>query len=145
MREYVRSELFRVVRNVLVRVIERGHRTDGALYFKFRKDAPGVVMPESVYRSHAAAMPEQHPYMVIVLEHEFSALDVTDVSFSVTLAFSGVPVRLTIPFAALTQFLSISTAPSVVFTVQFTPDNLNPIAEPAAPDDPTARVVAFRR
>ena len=42
--------------------------------------------------------------MTIVLQHQFSGLEVEQDKFAVTLTFGGVPYRLVIPFASVTYF-----------------------------------------
>ena len=53
--------------------------------------------------------------MTIVLQHQFWGLDVGEEAFGVTLSFSDVPERLTIPFSAVSAFAD----PSVRFGLQF--------------------------
>jgi hypothetical protein len=53
--------------------------------------------------------------MTIVLQHQFWGLEVGEEAFSVTLTFSDVPERLTVPYAALVAFAD----PSVRFGLQF--------------------------
>lgn len=83
-------------------------------YITFLTGHPGVDIPD-----HLRA---QYPdTMTIVLEHQFWGLEVEDDRFSVTLSFSGVNQRLSIPFAAVTAFAD----PSVRFGLQFhAPDDV---------------------
>ena len=43
---------------------------------------------------------------LLVLEHQFWDLDVSDEAFAVTLSFKGAHERLVIPFDAITGFLT---------------------------------------
>ena len=81
---------------------------DHHFYITYDTRHAGVVMPESL----RARYPET---MTIVLQHEFWDLDVGDEGFSVSLAFSGVPRKLVVPYGAVIGFAD----PSVNFAVQF--------------------------
>ena len=136
-----------MVEELLARVAREGLPGQHHFYLTFRTRAPGVVLPEPLRRQH----PDE---MTIVLQHQFSGLDIGDEAFSVTLRFGGIPTRLTIPFEALTAFVD----PSVSFGVRLA-EAQRPIAETAEPplERPPrpaskrkgraspARVVAFKR
>jgi len=97
-----------VVRRALGYAAERGLPGDHHFYVSFQTTHPGVDVP--------AQLRERYPNeMTIVLQHQFWGLDVGEESFGVTLSFSDVPERLTIPFAAITAFAD----PSVRFGLQF--------------------------
>ena len=53
--------------------------------------------------------------MTIVIQHRFWDLKVEDAEFSVGLSFGGVPTTLTVPFAAVTEFVD----PAVDFSLKF--------------------------
>jgi uncharacterized protein len=74
---------------------------DGAYDFliTYRTDAEGVTL--------AARLRIQYPKeMLIVLQHQYRDLEISPHSFSVSLWFSGVEERLTIPFSAVTTIES---------------------------------------
>lgn len=71
-------------------------------YIAFRTTAPGVELGESLRANH----PET---MTIVLEEQFSSLEVDAEGFSVSLWFGGVPRRLGVPYGALLAFVDPST------------------------------------
>ena len=77
-------------------------------YISFKTKHDGVVLSERLL----SAYPED---MTIVLQHEFSNLEVTPDAFSVTLSFSDVPERITVPFDAITSFAD----PHARFAVSF--------------------------
>ena len=77
-------------------------------YISFKTKHDGVVLSERLL----SAYPED---MTIVLQHEFSNLEVTPDAFSVTLSFSDVPERITVPFDAMTSFAD----PHARFAVSF--------------------------
>lgn len=97
-----------VVRDALRRVEKEG--LIGAHHFRltFKTRFPGVEIPDFLL--------EQYPdEMMIILQHQFWGLKVTDDRFEVTLSFRKVPATLTVPFAALTAFVD----PGVQFGLQF--------------------------
>jgi len=104
----VESALRGVVRRALAYAAERGLPGDHHFYISFRTTHPGVDIPAAL----RARYPEE---MTIVLQHQFWGLDVGEEAFGVTLSFSDVPERLTIPFAAVSAFAD----PSVRFGLQF--------------------------
>lgn len=113
-----------VVRDVLEITQTLGHPPgEHHFYIEFLTGAPGVQIGPNL----KAQYPER---MTIVLQHQFEALDVHQDRFEVTLHFKGVPDRLIIPFAALTQFAD----PSVNFALQFPAEG-----GPALPSDQDPR------
>ncbi len=98
-----------VVRMVLNQVIAKGGLPgEHHFYIAFNTQAPGVSM--------SRRLKEKYPdEMMIVLQHRFWDLAVTEEGFEVKLTFDGIPERLYIPFEALRVFFD----PSVRFTLQF--------------------------
>jgi uncharacterized protein len=97
-----------VVRDALKRVEKQGLIASHHFCITFRTHFPGVEIPDFLR--------EQYPdEMMIILQHQFSGLKVKDDHFQVILSFRKIPATLTIPFAALTQFLD----PGVQFGLQF--------------------------
>jgi hypothetical protein len=74
-------------------------------FITFRTRHPGVAIPKHL----SEQFPEE---MTIVIQHRFWDLKVEDDLFSVGLSFGGVPSTLTVPFAAVTDFVD----PAVDFT-----------------------------
>ncbi len=66
-------------------------------YITFKTNFEGVEIPQMLQIQY----PEN---MTIVLQHQFSNLEVEDDKFSVVLTFGGVPHRLVIPFTSITYF-----------------------------------------
>jgi hypothetical protein len=117
-----------VVRDALRRVESQG--IIGAHHFRltFKTRHPGVDIPEFLH--------EQYPdEMMIILQHQFWGLKVTDDHFEVTLTFRKIPATLTVPFAALTAFVD----PGVQFGLQFqqAEDLAEEDARPKTPVAPT--------
>ena len=107
LRSVIISSLKEIERNGLP---EENGKQVNHFYIEFQSGFPGVKIP-SYCR-------EQWPdTMTIVLQHQFYGLEVDDEKFSVSLAFSGIQERLTIPFEAIVQF----TDPQANFGLKFTP------------------------
>ena len=111
--EELRGVVARVLQDVAVNGLPGGHH----FYIGFRSDHPDVKLPEPI----RARYPER---MKIVLQHKFSGLRVDDFGFHVQLNFSGIPADISVPFAALEEFID----PEVAFALKFE-------AEPAANRD----------
>src|SRR5215468_1218749 len=87
-----------VVRRALAHVAERGLPGGNHFLITFKTGHPGVTMP--------AYLRERYPDTIsVMLQYEFWNLEVEEDSFSVTLSFSEVRERLTIPFLAVTAFV----------------------------------------
>ncbi|CAK0751104.1 Stringent starvation protein B [Azospirillaceae bacterium] len=114
----VEAALRGVVRTALKQVAEIGLPGSHHFYLTFRTGHRGVKMPDYLRTQYPGEM-------TIVLQYQFFGLEVTEDWFAVTLSFSNVHERLTIPFAAITTFAD----PSVNFALQF---------QPMAPDRPQA-------
>ncbi len=104
----VEEALRGVVGKALSQVAKRGLPGDHHFYITFRTDDPGVRIPDHLHQRYPGEM-------TIVLQHQFWGLEVGDEAFSVTLSFSDVPERLTVPYAAVVAFAD----PSVRFGLQF--------------------------
>ena len=79
-------------------------------YITFLTDYPGVQIPDYLRDRYPGEM-------TIVLQYQFTDLDVNDERMTVTLSFNNVPEKLNIPLAAI----SIFADPSVNFALQFQP------------------------
>ena len=92
-------------------------------YITFKTQAPGVSGPPELL----AQYPDE---MRIVLQHQYWDLAPGETFFAVTLKFGGQPKRVSVPYAAVTQFYD----PHVQFMLQFEvdPTALAPQAEPDA-------------
>ncbi len=111
----VETALRGVVKSAVTEVIENYNTTGGMpgdhhFYITFLTDYPGVKIPDYLR--------ERYPgEMTIVLQYQFSDLDVDDERLQVTLSFNNVPEKLVVPLAAI----SIFADPSVNFALQFQP------------------------
>ena len=107
--EIVQEALREVVGRVLHEV-EKSGGLPGAhhFYITFKTRLPGVEIPKHL----ADRFPDE---MTIVIQHRYWDLKVEDEMFSVGLSFGGVPSMLTVPFAAVTDFVD----PAVDFSLKF--------------------------
>jgi hypothetical protein len=101
------------LRDVVGRVLGEVERSGGLpgehhFYITFQTKMPGVAIPKHL----AERFPEE---MTIVIQNRFWDLKVEDDVFSVGLSFSGTPATLTVPFAAVTDFVD----PAVDFSLKF--------------------------
>ena len=110
--ELINNHLHGVVVDALKIAAEQGLPGDNHFYITFRTDLPGVEIPQMLKIQY----PEN---MTIVLQHQFSDLEVGTDKFSVVLVFGGVPHRLVIPFASITYFAD----PYAKFGLSFNLDN----------------------
>ncbi len=125
--ELIDGAMRAVVREVLRKAAKSGLPGDHHFYVTFRTDHPGVKISETLKARYAREM-------TIVLQHQFWDFRVDDDQFHVTLTFSGVPERLTIPFSALTAFAD----PAVKFGLQFNPTGEEGANAPLQYDDASA-------
>jgi hypothetical protein len=87
-----------VVRRALIQVADKGLPPGNHFLITFKTDHPGVTMPDYLR--------ERYPDTIsVMLQYEFWNLEVGEDSFSVSLSFSEVRERLTIPFLSVTAFV----------------------------------------
>jgi len=121
------------LRDVVGRVLHEVEKTGGLpgghhFYITFQTRMPGVVIPKHL----AERFPDE---MTIVIQHRFWDLKVDDDQFSVGLSFGGVPTTLSMPFAAVTEFVD----PAVDFSLKFQANAPEPPEEhDDADNDPRA-------
>src|SRR4051812_14009309 len=106
--EMIEEALRGVVRRALRQAAENGLPGNHHFYVTFKTSAPGVDVSDYLREKY----PDE---MTIVLQYEYSHLEVTDESFAVTLSFSDIMERLIVPFSAITSFAD----PSAKFGYQF--------------------------
>lgn len=146
-----------VVRAALARAAKEGLPGEHHFYIAISTRHDGVGMSERLRRKY----PEE---VTIVLQHQFSNLQVDERQFSVDLSFDNIPERLVVPFAAIKGFVD----PAAQFGLQFEvkldqapaerPEKRKPTgvpatrparpqtAEPAIPDGPkVVSIDSFRK
>ncbi len=104
----VEEALRGVVGKALAHAAEHGLPGEHHFYITFRTSDAGIVVPDHLRQRYPGEM-------TIVLQHQFWGLEVGDEEFSVTLTFSDVAEKLTVPYAAVVAFAD----PSVRFGLQF--------------------------
>ncbi|MGH1455950.1 MAG: SspB family protein [Alphaproteobacteria bacterium] len=111
----VESALRGVVKRAVQEVVDY-HDSTGSMpgehhfYITFLTDYPGVKIPDYLR--------ERYPgEMTIVLQYQFTDLDINDERLQVSLSFNNIPERLIVPLGAI----SIFADPSVNFALQFQP------------------------
>lgn len=104
----VDQALRQVVRDALGRVQKQGLIGSHHFYVTFKTHDKGVELPDFLRERY----PDE---MTIVLQNQYSGLDVTDEKFEVTLSFQKLPTTIVVPFAAVTGFAD----PGVQFGLQF--------------------------
>jgi hypothetical protein len=93
---------------VLDQVAEAGLPGEHHFYISFRTEAPGVMVPKSLRDQY----PEE---VVVVLQHQFWDLEVSDEAFSVQLNFNARRQAITVPWHAITAFAD----PAAEFALRF--------------------------
>ncbi|MDR0449306.1 MAG: ClpXP protease specificity-enhancing factor SspB [Rickettsiales bacterium] len=104
-----RSKMY-IVREALRDVQLHGLGDATHFYITFKTGFKGVKIPEFL----KARYPD---IITIVLQHSFSNLNVGETGFGVSLAFSGQPFYIIVPFNSLIEFKD----PSVNFVLGFVP------------------------
>ncbi len=116
-----------VLREALVYVVENGLPGEHHFYITFRTDHPDVDIPDHLHERYPSEM-------TIVLQHQYWSLEVSEENFGITLSFSDVPERLTVPFDSVVAFAD----PSVRFGLQF--DGGAAAEDAADKDRPSAEI-----
>ena len=109
---FVDNALRSVVKNVLQMLYDEKNLGEHHFFITFETNHPSVRLSSDFHKKHPLNM-------TIVLQHQFSNLEVKDDYFSVTLSFNGKQENITVGYQAITQF----TDPSTDFALQFTSFN----------------------
>jgi uncharacterized protein len=142
---FLQDALRDMVRRVLEHVAEEGMPGEHHFFIGFRTDHPDVRMP--------AFLRDQYPEEIrIILQNQFWDLEVDEDAFSVSLSFAAARQRLTVPFAALTEFrdpaanllLAFEPGRGAGIMVEPEPPEPEPEPEPPKPSGPGS-VVQFER
>ncbi|MDR2901968.1 MAG: ClpXP protease specificity-enhancing factor SspB [Lactobacillales bacterium] len=105
---YLRKAHTQVVKDILSDVAQNGLEGNRHYFITFATNHPGVQIPDFVKQKYPRAI-------TIALQHQFFNLNVRADSFSVDLAFGGIPCTLVVPYAALIAFAD----PSASFILPF--------------------------
>jgi hypothetical protein len=141
---FLQDALRDMVRRVLEHVAENGVPGEHHFYIGFRTGHPGVRMP--------AFLRDQYPEEIrIILQNQFWDLEVDEEAFSVSLNFAASRQRLTVPFAALTEFrdptanLLLAFEPGRGAGIMIEPEAPEPEPEPEPPASAPGSVIQFER
>lgn len=127
-----------VVKDALA-FIQKNGIGENYFYITFKTNYDGVKMPMILFNQY----PEE---MTIVLQHQFSGLEVKENEFSVNLSFGGVYYQLCIPFASLTQFYDPHSSVGFAFgTGCWTSDKNDEEDEPEKNLAPVISIDSFRK
>jgi hypothetical protein len=111
-----------VVRRALQIVADKGLPSGHHFLVTFKTDFPGVQMPDYLRQRYPDTIS-------VMLQYEFWNLEVEDERFAVSLSFSDVRERLSVPFDAVTGFVD----PFAKFQLKF--EARDDAAAPAARRD----------
>ncbi len=138
----VEKALIHVVHDALLSAQKNGLKGNH-FYITFQTARDDVILSDRL----KTAYPDN---MTIVLQHEYSDLNVSNDAFSVVLSFSNVPEKISVPFNAIMRFAD----PYAQFALSFNPEKPKekpkekPQQNQPASDDDTPKVVslsAFRK
>ena len=136
----VEKALVHVVHEALLSAEKHG-LDNNHFYITFQTARDDVILSERLKQSY----PKE---MTIVLQYEYSDLKVDTDKFSVTLSFSNVPERITVPFGAISRFAD----PHAQFALTFTPEKPAPApkqpkkaSEPESNSENVVSLSAFRK
>jgi uncharacterized protein len=117
-----------VVRAALKRIAADGMPGAHQFQITFKTKAPGVSGPPEVLARYPDEM------MVVFVPQQFRDLAPGETYFSVTLSFGGQPRALSVPYAAITQFVDPSVGYRLLFSVAEAPPAPPPAERPARAD-----------
>jgi len=119
--ELIASTIYDVVKKFLKIIQKKGIINNDHFYICFLTSDAGVIIPEQLKK-------ENNKEMTIVLQHEFSNLQVNDDYFSVELNFSGQSVSITVPYRALKLFYTHSQSFNLELSINNEKDNNSAIS-----------------
>lgn len=126
-----------VMHDALSQVAASGLPGEHHFYITYETSHPGVSMPDWLR--------EKYPDLItVVIQFEYSGLEVADDGFSVTMSFSDRPASLYVPFDAVMTFVD----PSVEFGLKFDSSGIDiedetPEEEAAPAEKTSADVVSL--
>jgi len=106
--DIIESSMRHVIYKILKKVEKEGLKGNHHFVISFAVQYPGVIIPKYLEEK----FPDE---ITIVIQHQFSALMASENEFKISLSFSGVLERLTIPYLAIISFAD----PSINFGLKF--------------------------
>ncbi|MFT5703255.1 MAG: hypothetical protein ACJAZX_001660 [Rickettsiales bacterium] len=106
--EIIEDSMRTIINKVLKKVEQGGLHGNHHFVVTFSTINSGTILPDSLKKRFPSEM-------TIVIQHQFNSLKVEDDFFSISLGFSGILEKLTIPYRAISAFAD----PSVNFGLKF--------------------------
>jgi uncharacterized protein len=106
--DIIESSMRHVIYKILKKVEKEGLKGGHHFIISFAVKYPGVIVPKHLEEK----FPED---VTIVIQHQFSSLLVGESEFKISLSFSGVFEKLTIPYLSIISFAD----PSINFGLKF--------------------------
>ncbi|HEY2708463.1 MAG TPA: ClpXP protease specificity-enhancing factor SspB [Caulobacteraceae bacterium] len=104
----LQQEALRGVVRAALKVAAKGMPGDHHFYITFKTNAAGVTLPPELLKQY----PDE---MRVLLRDQYRDLAPGETFFTITLSFGGQPKSLSIPYAAITEFVD----PSVEYRLRF--------------------------
>ena len=101
--------MINIVVDVLKKIKKNGLQGEHQIYVAFLTNVSGVLISKSLKNKFREEM-------TIMLQHQFSELEIKSNYFSVILHFDNKPEKIVVPYTAMTKFVD----PAVNFGIDFT-------------------------
>ena len=107
--DIINKSMINIVVDVLKKIKKNGLQGEHQIYVTFLTNVSGVLISKSLKNKFREEM-------TIMLQHQFSELEIKSNYFSVILHFDNKPEKIVVPYAAMTKFVD----PAVNFGIDFT-------------------------
>ena len=110
--DIINKSMINIVVDVLKKIKKNGLPGEHQIYVTFLTNVSGVLISKSLKNKFREEM-------TIMLQHQFSELEIKSNYFSVILHFDNKPEKIVVPYTAMTKFVD----PAVNFGIDFTLDS----------------------
>ncbi len=107
--DIINKSMINIVVDVLKKIKKNGLQGEHQIYVTFLTNVSGVLISKSLKNKFREEM-------TIMLQHQFSELEIKSNYFSVILHFDNKPEKIVVPYTAMTKFVD----PAVNFGIDFT-------------------------
>jgi hypothetical protein len=107
--DIINKSMINIVVDVLKKIKKNGLPGEHHIYVTFLTNVSGVLISKSLRNKFREEM-------TIMLQHQFSELEIKSNYFSVILHFDNKPEKIVVPYTAMTKFVD----PAVNFGIDFT-------------------------
>ena len=107
--DIINKSMINIVVDVLKKIKKNGLPGEHQIYITFLTNVSGVLISKSLKNKFREEM-------TIMLQHQFSELEIKSNYFSVILHFDNKPEKIVVPYTAMTKFVD----PAVNFGIDFT-------------------------